>query len=314
MSWRNPDARHSDWGLDSYGQAILDALRRRAATSPASTRRTCWRACSGGILAEHGAGPPGRRPASSTAWPASRCWSRCSTRPGPARPARWSTRRPRRRRSPRRGGRATWTGAHLAEVFAWLRPNDLIWNYWVNNYLQGKPPPAFDILYWNADTTRMTAAAAPRLRRPSRWPTRSPRRAAATMLGTEIDLAKVTVDSYVVAGSRRPHLPVAVLLPQHPAARREQPVRAVHQRPHRRAGQPADQHEVQLPGHRTERQPGRPAGVAAQAHTEQGSWWPDYARLAGRTLRRDRCRRRRSAGNAGSRRWSDAPGSYVLDT
>ena len=34
----------------------------------------------------------------------------------------------------------TW----LAEVFAWLRPNDLIWNYWVNNYLTGNKPPAFD--------------------------------------------------------------------------------------------------------------------------------------------------------------------------
>ena len=49
-------------------------------------------------------------------------------------------------------------GRTLAEVFAWLRPDDLIWTYWVNNYLQGKPPPPFDILYWNADTTRMPAA------------------------------------------------------------------------------------------------------------------------------------------------------------
>ncbi len=49
-------------------------------------------------------------------------------------------------------------GRTLAEIFAWLRPDDLIWNYWVNNYLQGKTPPPFDILYWNADTTRMPAA------------------------------------------------------------------------------------------------------------------------------------------------------------
>ena len=49
-------------------------------------------------------------------------------------------------------------GRSLAGVFAWLRPNDLIWNYWVSNYLLGRQPPAFDILYWNADTTRMPAA------------------------------------------------------------------------------------------------------------------------------------------------------------
>jgi len=48
-------------------------------------------------------------------------------------------------------------GRSLAEVFAWLRPNDLIWNYWVNNYLLGNDPPAYDILYWNNDTTRLPA-------------------------------------------------------------------------------------------------------------------------------------------------------------
>jgi polyhydroxyalkanoate synthase len=54
-------------------------------------------------------------------------------------------------------------GQALAGVFAWLRPNDLIWAYWVNNYLLGRRPPAFDILYWNQDTVRPGRRPAPRL-------------------------------------------------------------------------------------------------------------------------------------------------------
>ena len=74
-------------------------------------------------------------------------------------------------------------GRSLAGVFAWLRPNDLIWNYWVSNYLLGKDPPAFDILFWNADTTNMPAALhrdfmRPRARERAR-PSRARRRCSA---------------------------------------------------------------------------------------------------------------------------------------
>jgi polyhydroxyalkanoate synthase len=48
-------------------------------------------------------------------------------------------------------------GTELSKIFTWLRPNDLVWNYWVNNYLMGESPPAFDILAWNKDSTNMPA-------------------------------------------------------------------------------------------------------------------------------------------------------------
>ena len=53
-----------------------------------------------------------------------------------------------------------------------MRPNDLVWHYWVNNYLMGLDPAPFDILFWNADTTRMTAGLHRDFLQPGRQRTR----------------------------------------------------------------------------------------------------------------------------------------------
>ncbi len=90
-------------------------------------------------------------------------------------------------------------GQELARMFAWMRPNDLIWNYWVNNYLLGNAPPAFDVLYWNNDTTRLPARLhADFLDLIDTNPFVNPGRL--KVRGTPLDMRRVDLDSYVVAG------------------------------------------------------------------------------------------------------------------
>jgi poly(3-hydroxyalkanoate) synthetase len=196
-------------------------------------------------------------------------------------------------------------GRALAEMFAWLRPDDLIWNYWVSNYLAGRPPPAFDILYWNADTTRLPAglhrdfirlALANALTAPG----------TATMLGSPVDLAKVDVDAYVIAGI------ADHLCPWQSCYRTTQllggPVKFVLST----SGHIASM--VNPPAHpkasfRTSgANPADPGKFLATAATVPGSWWPDYSSwLADRSGGRVE-----SPPGPGSDAYP-APGSYVHD-
>ena len=174
-------------------------------------------------------------------------------------------------------------GRVLAEVFAWLRPNDLIWNYWVNNYLLGHAPKAFDILYWNADPVRMTAGDAPRLHGP-RDPQR-PHRAgrADDARAPTVDLGKVDTDTYVVAG-------IADHLCKWESCYRttqlfggEDEVRALHQRPHRGDGEPAGEPQGQLPDRGGEPRRRRRSGWARRARSRAAGGTTTSSWLAERT-------------------------------
>jgi polyhydroxyalkanoate synthase subunit PhaC len=90
-------------------------------------------------------------------------------------------------------------GYELSKMFAWLRPNDLVWNYWVNNYLMGQKPPAFDVLYWNSDGTRMPAALHAdfvELLKTNELGLGKPYQ----MKDATVELSRVDVDNFVVAG------------------------------------------------------------------------------------------------------------------
>ena len=90
-------------------------------------------------------------------------------------------------------------GQALQGVFTWLRPNDLVWNYVVNNYLLGKDPPAFDILFWNQDTVRL-AAGLHRDFIQIGLDNSFTHPGALEVLGEPVDLQRVDLDTYFVAG------------------------------------------------------------------------------------------------------------------
>ncbi|MFB3078972.1 MAG: alpha/beta fold hydrolase, partial [Lysobacterales bacterium] len=90
-------------------------------------------------------------------------------------------------------------GAELSRVFNMMRPNDLIWNYVVNNYLMGNKPPAFDILYWNNDTTNLPAQLhSDFLDQILSNPLATP--GDLTVLDQPIDLSSLEYDKYMIAG------------------------------------------------------------------------------------------------------------------
>jgi polyhydroxyalkanoate synthase len=197
MSWRNPDGRHANWNFDTYVQSILDALDAVERIS-GSEQTVLGGICSGGILASIAAAYL------ATTGQQNRLAAIClavtvidTARAGTS--AAVTNRRLAAAAKAVSKRKGYLDGRSLAEIFAWLRPGDLVWNYWVNNYLLGKKPPAFDILFWNADTTRMTAGLHADfvdlsidnlLAHPG----------ALKVLGVPIDLSKIEVDAYVVAG------------------------------------------------------------------------------------------------------------------
>ncbi len=155
ISWRNPQKKHSHWGLETYVNAAEEAID---ITCEITRSKSCniHGACSGGItlvvLAAYMAASEKHKKINSLTLFVSVFETGTKSLLGMF--ATDETIEAARKSSKLKG---VLDGKDMAKVFAWLRPNDLVWNYWVNNYLLGKSPPAFDVLYWNADTTRLPA-------------------------------------------------------------------------------------------------------------------------------------------------------------
>ena len=127
----------------------------------------------------------------------------------------------------------------MATTFSMLRANDLIWSFFINNYLLGKDPFPFDLLYWNSDSTRMPARMHSFYLRNMYQHNRLKDPGGITLLDTPIDLTKVKVPTYFLSAIED-HISLEVHLRRYPVVQRTSEVRAerlwTHCRPDQSAG------------------------------------------------------------------------------
>ena len=96
-------------------------------------------------------------------------------------------------------------GQDLASTFSFLRPNDLVWNYVVGNYLKGETPPPFDLLYWNSDSTNLPGPFYAWYLRNTYFENSLVKRGKLTVCGEKMDLSKLDMPAYIY-GSREDHI------------------------------------------------------------------------------------------------------------
>jgi polyhydroxyalkanoate synthase len=201
LSWRNPTPKQAHWDMETYASRILSAIDAVREVSGSDDINLIG-FCAGGIMAttvlNHLAASRDQRVHSM---------SYAVTL------LDFSVRAPigtfsssailnlARARSSRDG---IISAKSMGAVFTWMRPDDLVFNYWVNNYLMGEPPPAFDILAWSVDGTNLSAALHKQFLDIFAFNTLC-QPGALKVLGTPLDLSRINLPMFVT-GATTDHL------------------------------------------------------------------------------------------------------------
>ena len=307
VSWVNPDERHRDCGFDDYLRqgilAALDAVER--ATGEAEVNAIGY--CIGGTLlaiALAWLGARGEtRIRAATFFAAQVDFAdggelRVFTDPSTLKLVEGEVER-----------LGFLDGGSMAAAFNLLRSNDLVWKYAVDSYLMGKAPRAFDLLYWNADSTRFPARLLFDYLRGMYQENRLATPGAFEALGRPIDLADVRVPVYLQA-SRLDHIAPAASV--YKAMNRfSGPRRFVLAGSGHIAGvvNPPEKEKYQHWINPGRRRHGSLDEWLRGAEEHPGSWWPDWHRWMSR--RAGRRVAARVPGDGGLAPIEPAPGSYV---
>jgi polyhydroxyalkanoate synthase len=200
ISWRNPGPEDREYNLDVYAASVLrvmDAVRDITGSDQVNTLGMCAGGIVTSIVLAHLADVGDNRVHSASfgvtlldfAEPSPVGMFNLPFVVGQA-----------RKRSSNAG---VLDARSLAAVFAWMRPNDLIWNYWVNNYLLGNDPAVFDILAWNNDGTSLPSALHHQFLKIFNLNLLAEGKL--HVLGSRIDLGKIDIDVYAT-GATTDHL------------------------------------------------------------------------------------------------------------
>ncbi|MBI3373992.1 MAG: class I poly(R)-hydroxyalkanoic acid synthase [Betaproteobacteria bacterium] len=208
------------------------------------------------------------------------------------------------------GGGGIFPGTDLAFVFSSLRANDLIWPYVVNNYLKGRTPDAFDLLYWNSDSTNLPGPMYCYYLRNTYLENRLRVPGALTNCGVPVDLVRIGVPSFVY-GSREDHIV--------PWKSAYGSIRLLGGEVRFVLGASGHIAGVINPPSKNRRSywsgdayPEEPDAWLGQASETPGSWWPVWAQWLDRFKGR-RIAARTELGDAQHRPIEPAPGRYVVE-
>ena len=194
--WRNPRAElgHGQWGLDDYMAAQARAAEVVKKITHSDTIN--WLGlCAGGITTALMLGYQAAtgEPSGSATFIVTMLTNRCPNIIG-----MFDTEKSRDHLRQAAAEGQIFPGKTVRTSFAWLRPNDLVFNYLVSGWLLGEDAPSFDVLAWNDDATAISARFA--LESTELVVDAMERQDGITVLGTPIDLAKVDCDSFHIAG------------------------------------------------------------------------------------------------------------------
>ncbi len=305
VSWRNPTAAQRDWSIDTYLSGLLDVFGVvRSITRSKDVNATAF--CAGGMtllmLLSHLSSTGQNELVNAVTLGVTGVDTAVESAVN-----MFASRRAVEASISRSRKKGVLEGRSLAGVFAWVRPNDLVWNYVVNNYLLGLNPPAFDVLAWNSDSTNLPAAFHAEFI--DLFVANGLRNAGSTVaLGTPVDLATVKNDMYVV-GAMTDHL-----VPWTSTYAATQATSGEHRFVLSNSGHiqalvnPTDNPKASFLA--ADSYPQDPNEWLALARKEAGSWWTDWAAWALARSGRERAAPK-ALGNSAHPPTEAAPGRYV---